>query len=184
MIITYSVFAIDIFFYTMADDKYYLYAIVAMYNLYQSPIRKAIQYDIYAKPSYTIRLFGVDYVGVIKRKTIGPFSIQWIQIMGVQFPDNDELVKKELARVSQELRKQYGTVFVQFGIINEIIRFDNITHKSPEFDNDMRQARQDVQRKVADTFGLQVAFRENMPQSNIIYDVHKTDEELIAEMNS
>lgn len=104
--------------------------------------------------------------------------------MGVQLPDDDERIKNEFARVRKELQKTYGNIFVQFGIINEIIRFDNILHKSSEFDADMRQARLDMQDTITKKYDLSLAFRENMPQSNIIYDVHKTDDELLAEMNS
>lgn len=33
-------------------------------------------------------------------------------------------------------------------------------------------------------YGLQLSWRENMPQSNIVYDVQKTDQQLLSEMNS
>jgi len=155
-----------------------------MYNIYQSSRRKDIQYTVYAKPSITIDLFQTDYVATVKEKKIGPFAIRWIQIMGVELPDDKEYVQKELARLQNILKKNFGTVFVQLGIINEITSFENISHRSGEFNDDIKQQRLDTQKKLCKNYWLQIAFRENMPQSNIIYAVQKTDEELIAEMNS
>jgi len=82
------------------------------------------------------------------------------------------------------LQQEFGTVFLQLGIINEITSFENVSHRSGEFNDAIKQQRLDRQKQLLDSYGLQVSFRENMPQSNIIYDVTKTDEELIAEMNS
>lgn len=48
----------------------------------------------------------------------------------------------------------------------------------------MRQMRINLQEYLCTHYGLQVAFRENMPNSDIIIDVSKTDEQLIDEMNS
>jgi lipid II:glycine glycyltransferase (peptidoglycan interpeptide bridge formation enzyme) len=82
------------------------------------------------------------------------------------------------------LKQEWGTAFIQLGIINEITSFENMSHRSGEFNDDVKKQRLTIQKQLFDDYGLQVAFRENMPQSNIIYDVSKTDEELIAEMNS
>lgn len=93
-------------------------------------------------------------------------------------------MQQELDRLRAILQKESGTVFIQLGIINEITSFENISHRSGEFNNDIKQQRLDIQKQLFDNYRLHIAFRENMPQSNIIYDVTKTDEELIAEMNS
>lgn len=155
-----------------------------MYNIYQSSRRKDIQYTVYAKPSKVICLFDTDYIATVKEKKIGPVAFRWIQIMGIQLPDDKTYVQQELTRIRAELRKDFGTVFVQLGIINEITSFENISHRSGEFNDDIKQQRLDTQKDLYSNYGLQVSFRENMPQSNIIYDVNKTDEQLIAEMNS
>lgn len=155
-----------------------------MYNIYQSSRRKDIQYTVYAKPSKGIRLFDTDYIATIKEKKIGPVAIRRIQILGVRLPDDKTYIQQELTRIRTELRKEFGTVFIQFGIINEITSFENISHRSGEFNDAIRQKRLDIQKDLCHTYGLQISFRENMPQSNIIYDVTKTDEQLIAEMNS
>lgn len=155
-----------------------------MYNIYQSSRRKDIQYTVYAKPSKSIRLFGTDYIATVKEKKIGPVVIRRIQIMGIQLPDDKTYIQQELTRIRTELRKEFGTVFIQFGIINEIVSFENISHRSGEFNDAIKQQRLDRQAELLNTYGLQTSFRENMPQSNIIYDVTKTDDQLIAEMNS
>jgi len=48
----------------------------------------------------------------------------------------------------------------------------------------MRSIRLNIREFIYSNFGLRVAFRENMPQSNIVYDITKTDDQLLAEMNS
>ncbi|MDR0861123.1 MAG: GNAT family N-acetyltransferase [Candidatus Peribacteria bacterium] len=44
--------------------------------------------------------------------------------------------------------------------------------------------RLNVREKITQEYGLSLAFRENMPQSNIIYFIDKSDEDLMEEMNS
>jgi len=155
-----------------------------MYNIYQSSRRKDIQYTVYAKSSKIIRLFDTDYIATIKEKKIWFFAVRRIQIMWVQLPKDEAYIKKELTRIRTVLQQEFGTVFLQLGIINEITSFENVSHRSGEFNDAIKQQRLDRQKQLLDSYGLQVSFRENMPQSNIIYDVTKTDEELIAEMNS
>lgn len=48
----------------------------------------------------------------------------------------------------------------------------------------MGQMRLNLQDFLCTTYGLKVAFRENMPNSDIIIDLSKTDEQLLNEMNS
>ncbi|MDR0607922.1 MAG: hypothetical protein LBG52_06360 [Candidatus Peribacteria bacterium] len=40
------------------------------YNLYQTQLRKDIQSKVYHKEHFTIKLFGQEYFGLIKRKKI------------------------------------------------------------------------------------------------------------------
>lgn len=155
-----------------------------MYNIYQSSRRKDIQYTVYAKPSKIIRLFDIDYVATVKEKKVWPLVLRRIQIMWVELPQDEVYVKQELTRLRVVLKQEFGTAFIQLGIINEIVSFENVSHRSGEFNNDIKQQRLTIQQHLLDSYGLRIAFRENMPQSNIIYDVSKTDEELIVEMNS
>jgi len=48
----------------------------------------------------------------------------------------------------------------------------------------MRSIRINIRQFISSNFDLKLAFRENMPQSNIVYDVTKSDEILLSEMNS
>ncbi len=155
-----------------------------MYNIYQSSRRKDIQYTVYAKPSITIHLFDTDYAATVKEKKVGPFAIRWIQIMWVELPDDENYVREELERIKSLLKKDFWTVFFQLWLINEITHFDNVTHRSGEQKEEIKKQRLQMQQWLIEKYNLHLAFRENMPQSNIIYVVQKTDDELIAEMNS
>ncbi len=73
---------------------------------------------------------------------------------------------------------------LQLGIINEMIRFENVSHRSEGFADDMKQMRLNVQKFMRTYYWLKVAFRENMPMSDIIIDLSKSDELLLKEMNS
>ena len=55
--------------------------------------------------------------------------------------------------------------------------------RCPEFDQDMHDFRVLLQKNLEETYGLQTAFRENMPTASIVYDTTKTDEELLKDMN-
>lgn len=153
-----------------------------MYNLYQSSLRKDIQQQIYRKPTFTITLFGKEYFGTIKTKKFGPIRLQRYQVMGVELPNDQEYVRQELAQLKKNFKGK--GMFFQLGCINEIISFENVSHRSEEFTQDMGQMRLNLQDFLCTTYGLKVAFRENMPNSDIIIDLSKTDEQLLNEMNS
>lgn len=73
---------------------------------------------------------------------------------------------------------------LQLGIVNEMISFENVSHRSESFQDDMKHMRLNLQKFICKNYGLQVAFRENMPASDIILDITKSDEQLLNEMNS
>ncbi len=152
-----------------------------MYNLYQSKLRKEIQHEIYRKPMFTVELFGKEYFWSIKEKNIWPFNLSRYQIMGIELPDDQEYVQKELAKLRKSFRKKW--IFMQLWIINEIVHFDNSMKKCPEFDQDIHDFRLWLQKILHHNYSLQTAFRENMPTASIIYDTKKSDEELLKDMN-
>lgn len=154
------------------------------YNIYQTKLWRDINEKVYKKPSFVIHVFGKDYFWLIKVKKIGPFKLNWYQIMGVDLPDDEEFVINELNRIKKEYSKDKSNILFQFWFINEIIRFENVWHRSDEFKSDMRSIRLNIREFILSKFWLNVSFRENMPQSNIIYDITKTDEQLLSEMNS
>jgi len=155
-----------------------------MYNLYQSQLRKDIQTIVYKKDSMTISIFGKEYFAIRKPKSFGPIKAEWIQIMGVELPSDKEYVKEELKRVKKELSKKGKIIMLQLGIINEMITFENTSHRSDTFPRDMKHMRLNLQHFICKHYGLKVAFRENMPNSNIIIDLSKPDDQLLMEMNA
>ena len=155
-----------------------------MYNLYQSQLRKDIQTIVYKRPSMTISIFGKEYFALIKDKKFWPIKSQWIQVMGVELPSDKDYVKQELLRVKKELSKKNTNIMLQLGIINEMISFENVSHRSESFSDDMKHMRINLQKFICKHYKLKVAFRENMPNSNIIIDLSKPDETLLMEMNA
>ncbi len=152
-----------------------------MYNLYQSKLRKDIQHEVYRKPMFTVELFGKEYFWSIKEKKIWPFTSSRYQIMGVTLPDDQACIQKELAKLRKSFRKKW--IFLQLGIVNEIVCFQNSMKRCSEFNQDMHDFRLGVQKILHNNCGLQTAFRENMPTASIVYDTTKTDEELLKDMD-
>lgn len=152
-----------------------------MHNLYQSKLRKNIQHEIYRKPMVEVELFGKKYFWSIKEKKIWPFNLSRYQIMGVELPDDQVYVQKEVEKLRKSFRNKW--FFFQLGITNEIVHFDNSMKRCPEFDQDMHDFRMGLQKLLHHNYGLQTAFRENMPTAAIIYDVMKSDEELLKDMD-
>lgn len=152
-----------------------------MKSLYQSQLRKDIQHDIYRKPMFTVELFGKKYFWSIKEKKIWPFNLSRYQIMGIELPDDQEYVQKEIAHLQKTFRKKW--IFLQLGIINEIVHFQNSMKRCPEFDQDMCDFRLWLQKVLHKNYGFKTAFRENMPTASIIYDTKKSDEDLLKDMN-
>lgn len=167
-----------------------------MYNLYQSQLRKDIQTKIYNKPFFTVKLFGKEHFGLIKEKKIGPFTTKWLQIMGVEFPTikstwklDHKYIQSEIKKIkkyynNKSNKKNKWIIFVQLCLLNEITKFKNISKRPPEFKTEIKQKRLNLRQKITDNYWLKTAFRENMPQANIVYDITKPDEDLIKDMNS
>jgi lipid II:glycine glycyltransferase (peptidoglycan interpeptide bridge formation enzyme) len=104
--------------------------------------------------------------------------------MGIELPSDEDFVRSELARIKKQYGKKRGNISFQFGFINEIISFENCGMRESEFVGDIKQMRLNIREKITKEYGLQLSFRENMPQSNIIYFIDKSDEALMEEMNS
>ncbi len=155
-----------------------------MYNLYQSQLRQDIQTQVYQKEHFTIKLFDKEYFAIQKSKKVGPFVLKRYQIMWVTLPDNEKLVQEELKRLKSIYGKDRTNISFQLGMNNEIISFENVSHRSKDFTQDMKQMRLNIRSYITKTYGLRVTVRENMPQCDIIYDISKSDEQLLWEMNS
>ena len=166
-------------------SSFYSYPLepISDYNLYQSQVRQDIQSKIYRKPTFKVHLFGQDYFWLIKKKKIGPFSIQWFQVMGVFLPDDIELIHKELDYVKKKYSNKFWNICFQLWIHNTMVRFFNNIKKPEWFDEEVKNMRLDLREKVCKEFWLKVAFRENMPESNIVYELDKSNEEILAWFN-
>ena len=101
--------------------------------------------------------------------------------MGIELPDDKEYVQKELAKLRKNFRGK--CFFFQWGIINDIITFENSRHKCDEFKEDMKAFRLGLQNLLQLDYSITPAFRENMPTAGIIYDTTKSDDELLKDMN-
>lgn len=155
-----------------------------MYNLYQSKLRKDIQTKVYHKPHFDIDLFGKKYFWLIKEKKIWPIRLKRYQIMWVELPKDKEYIQLELKRIKSKYKKEKWAMFMQLCMIDEIINFQNISTRPDDFIYDIKKMRLDIRNSMKSKYWLNIAFRENMPQSNIIIDVTKQDDILLWEMFS
>ncbi len=152
-----------------------------MYNIYQSQVRKDLQHKVYQKPMCTVKLFGKSYTGIIKEKRIGPWTLRWYQIMGIQLPSDSKSIAKEIEHIKRTYKDK--AICVQLGVINEIVDFENDIDLCKDFVDDVFTIRQDMYHLFCQQYGLHPAFRENMPSAAILYDVQQSDDELLAHMN-
>lgn len=157
---------------------------IKVYNLYQSNIWKDIQTKIYNKESFTENLFWKEYFWLVHEKNIWPIKLKWLQIMWVELPNDKEYIKSELKKLKEKYSNEKWIIFIQLWLLNEIIRFENCWQRDEKFIDNMRGMRLNLRKKITQDYNLEVAFRENMPQANIIYDITKSDEDLMNEMNS
>lgn len=103
--------------------------------------------------------------------------------MGILLPEDHHYVFQELTRLRKELSKNKKIIYLQLGLINEFARFKNEKKLSQAFKEEIKQKRIEITRKITKDFGLQESFRENMPVSDIIYSVQKSNETLLEEMH-
>lgn len=151
--------------------------------LYQSSLWKTIQTTIYGKKSTEIEIFEKKYFCLIKEKKIWFLTFQRYQILGIILPDNDEYIKSELWRIKEELKKKENIISLQLWCINEFARFHNDKKLSETFKEEIKEKRLKINQELTSKFWLKIAFRENMPVSNIVYNVQKEDQILLEEMH-
>lgn len=154
-----------------------------MYNFYQSKVRQDIQKLVYKNPTFEVHLFWKKYFWIIKEKNIGPISLKRYQVLWVELPQDQHVIVNELKYLKQKFKSQYANIFFQMGVVNEIVKYANSSRTCPDFAHEMREARLDLRKFFKNTFSLQTSFRENMPQSGILYDVTQSDENLLKQMN-
>ena len=89
--------------------------------------------------------------------------------MGLEIPDDRSKVREELKKIKHYFGKKWGNICFQFGIINEITSFDNYRARSQDIIGKVRGMRLQKRATIIKQTGLKLA---------------KSDEELLAEMNS
>lgn len=153
-----------------------------MYNLYQSDLRTSLRKRVYNEEMIDIQLRGKKYIWTRKIKKIWPLTLSWLQIMWVQLPDDRSLIPAEIQRIKKKYTDR-RIIHIQLWCTNILAHYDN-AKKSPKPDTEhVRQERQSL-RSELHSFWLRHAFRSNMPDANIVYDVTKTSEELLNDMHS
>lgn len=151
-------------------------------SLYQSQIRKTIQEEIYQKPSFTIKLLGKDYFWTIKTKNIWPIKFKRYQILWFDLPKNYKDTKQIIQKIKSEFWNNWTNIFFQLGITTPIKTFD-VKNIDNELSTSLRKTRLSIRNSMEKDYNIIHSFRENLPESWIIYDLNKTDEEFIKDMN-
>ncbi len=156
-----------------------------MISFFQSPIRKHIKTIIYGEGSFSITLFDQEYFGTRKVKSLWPVSLSWYQVLWVQLPTNNmPWVADQVKKIHYDYHQTNTNICFQRGIVNEILRFYNVSHRSEDFSRGMRETRLQIQHRLQNETWLVPSFRENMPLATVLIDVTKTDAELLQDMNS
>lgn len=153
------------------------------YNLYQSDIRQYIQTHIYRKPTFHADFLGQKYFGMIKKKQIWPLSIQWHQILWVRiqmFLHDPDYIITEFAKLRGDLASNYGDMFVQIGLIDELCQYHSHELKDEKLREDIKSRRIFLEQMLQDRFGLVVTVRENMPMANVTIDCRQWREQIQA----
>lgn len=89
---------------------------------------------------------------------------------------DEKTIKAELQTIKKTYKKQYGNIYFQFGILNEIFRFDTHPPLIQDCIDDIVEIRSGVERLLKKNFGLHTAFVENMPLANVMYTVPEQED--------
>lgn len=156
-----------------------------MYNFFQSPIWKDIKSIVYKEDCFSIQLFDQEYFWLIKKKSVWPITLSWFQVLGVELPTNNrQRIHEQVQKIHHDYGNDYSNLFFQWWVINEILRFYNISHRSPAFAPGMRTTREKLEQWLCQETGLVPSFRENMPLATVVIDTSKDDDALLNDMNS
>lgn len=103
--------------------------------------------------------------------------------MGIDIALNEQKITEAKKIIKEKFWNSWRDIFFQWGVSNEIVKFNLHELKEPEFTTNLRESRIFLRKHLEEAYGLIFAFRENMPESGIMCDLTKTDEEIISEMN-
>jgi len=152
-------------------------------SFYQSEVRQTIQEIVYQKPIFKIKLFDKEYFGTIKTKKIWFFQFQRYQILWVKLPNDVNIIKQEIKNIKNIYKWWFKNIFFQIWSINEMISFDIKNLQSIEFETTIKDIRLWLHKYFKETYSLEHSFRENMPESNILQELSRTEKEILNDMN-
>ena len=155
-----------------------------MYNFYQSPLRRELTKNVYKKPTFEMHLLGKQHFGVIREKKLGPRTFRWYQILGVEIGDKHEQLKKDIERIKEEYLVGKENIFFQLGIIDAFDGFPCKINKNETVLKAIRLKRDLIQQEMHGFFGLEVGFKENLPNSTIMIDLRKSLDDLQKDITS
>jgi hypothetical protein len=143
------------------------------YNLYQSNIRQHIQIHIYKKPFFHVDFLDKTYFGMIKKKHMGPASVQRYQILWVtldSFLSNQEKVLTDIQYIKKTLASHWWDIFIQVGFVDTLCSYHSVDLKKIWYAQDIKNHRIYLEKMLLDRFDLHTTVRENMPMANITID--------------
>lgn len=157
-------------------------------NLYQSALRTHINRDVFAKPVFSILREGSDYQVICKEKKIFWIIIVRFQILGVTMEqwNNCSASKKVILEGARKhyWNKLFVPIYIQLGFVDQLY-----VQESSKLKTDTG-ALLDEFIELKSTFyfqclnlGLVSAKKHNMPDATIVIDLHKTKEELWADIS-
>lgn len=155
-----------------------------MYNFYQSQLRYELTKDVYKKPTFEIELLGKRHFGVIRDKKLGPRSFRWYQVLGIEIQDKHAQLKKDIENIKNTYLNDKHALFFQLGIIDPFDGFPCKINKNEAVLKAIRLKRNITQEEMKELFDLEIGFKENLPNSTIMIDLKKKEDELRADVTS
>lgn len=155
-----------------------------MYNFYQSAVWRELTKSVYKKPTFDIQLLGRQHFGVIREKKFGPWTFRRFQVLGVEIGEKHEQLKRDIERIKEEYLNTKENVFFQLGIIDPFDGFPCKINKNETVLKAIRLKRNLVQEEMYKFFGVEVGFKENLPNSTIMIDLRKSVDELQKDITS
>lgn len=155
-----------------------------MYNFYQSALRYDLTKNVYRKPTFEIEILGKTHFGVIRDKKVGPWKFKRYQVLGIEIRDQHAQFKKDIENIKKTYLNDKHTILFQLGIIDPFDGFPCKINKNESVLKAIRMKRRITQEEMKELFDLEVGFKENLPNSTIMIDLKKTEDELWKDVTS
>lgn len=155
-----------------------------MYNFYQSDLWYDLTKNVYRKPTFEIELLGKTHFGVIRDKKVGPWNFTRYQVLGIEIGDQHAQLKKDIERIKQTYLSDKHALLFQLGIIDPFDGFPCKINKNETVLKAIRMKRTITQEEMKELFDLEVGFKENLPNSTIMIDLQKNEDDLRKDVTS